>query len=193
MVSCLFLVLVTVVHSDVADPQGLKDAIDNCDWLGVNNLRPRREEGLKDAIDNCDWLGVNNLRPRREEGLKDAIDNCDLLGVNNLRPRREEGLKADIEDYADILNVNNLRPKIDCNNNANLPLELPKDQKEESRCFCGLANRSNGGNRIFRGNTTNKNEYPWMARLMFNNTFICGGSLINSKWVLTAAHCVEDF
>merc|ERR1711909_87380 len=148
MVSCLLLVLVTVVHSDIADPQGLKDAIDNCDWLGVNNLRPRREEGLKDAIDNCDWLGVKNLRPRREEGLKDAIDNCDWLGVNNLRPRREEGLKAaiddydflsvnnrrprrlegpeaDIEDIANILNVNNLRPKIDCNNNVNLQLEIP--------------------------------------------------------------------
>jgi len=103
------------------------------------------------------------------------------------------GAEADIGDFADIFSVKNLRPKIDCNNNANLPLELPKDQKEESRCFCGLANRSNGGNRIFRGNTTNKNEYPWMVRLMFDNTIICGGSFINSKWVLTAAHCVEDF
>merc|ERR1711909_191453 len=102
MVSCLLLVLVTVVHSDIADPQGLKD-----------------------AIDNCDWLGVKNLSPRREEGLKDAIDNCDFLSVNNRRPRRLEGPEADIEDIANILNVNNLRPKIDCNNNVNLQLEIP--------------------------------------------------------------------
>ena len=66
----------------------------------------------------------------------------------------------------------------------------------ESKCYCGLANRDNKGNRIFKGKTTMKNEYPWMVRLQSkvksrNDSLKCGGSLINSHWVLTAAHCLE--
>ncbi|XP_050428609.1 trypsin-1-like isoform X2 [Adelges cooleyi] len=34
-------------------------------------------------------------------------------------------------------------------------------------------------------------KYPWMALLLKNGQFNCGGSLINDKYVLTAGHCVE--
>ncbi|XP_074657066.1 uncharacterized protein LOC141910239 isoform X9 [Tubulanus polymorphus] len=34
-------------------------------------------------------------------------------------------------------------------------------------------------------------EYPWMASLYFHSTFRCGASLINSEWLVTAAHCFD--
>lgn len=39
---------------------------------------------------------------------------------------------------------------------------------------------------------TDVNQYPWMALLEKNGRFTCGGSLINSKYVLTAGHCVDE-
>ena len=57
-------------------------------------------------------------------------------------------------------------------------------------CKCGLAKRAT---RIVGGQFTEVNEYPWQAGLVSKggSTVWCGGSLVNSKWVLTAAHCID--
>ncbi|KAL3278571.1 hypothetical protein HHI36_016117 [Cryptolaemus montrouzieri] len=53
-------------------------------------------------------------------------------------------------------------------------------------CTCGILNEKR---RIVGGVVTKVNQYPWMVALKFNNRFFCGGSLINSRYVLTAGHC----
>ncbi|WP_025563350.1 serine protease [Psychromonas sp. SP041] len=35
-------------------------------------------------------------------------------------------------------------------------------------------------------------EYPWMVAIYNSDSFICGGVLISSNWVATAAHCVYE-
>lgn len=55
---------------------------------------------------------------------------------------------------------------------------------------CGIVNKKN---RIVGGQETEVNQYPWMALLTYGNRFYCGATLINDRYVMTAAHCVSGF
>ncbi|XP_041989111.1 transmembrane protease serine 9-like, partial [Aricia agestis] len=61
---------------------------------------------------------------------------------------------------------------------------------ERYRCNCRCGER-NEAPRITDGVETAVNEFPWVARLSYFNTFYCGGTLINDRYVMTAAHCVK--
>lgn len=70
--------------------------------------------------------------------------------------------------------------------NRNGVVELPQPG------VCGTGST----NRIYGGNLTKIDEFPWMVLLEYykpNNRrgFHCGGSLISSRYVLTASHCVN--
>lgn len=49
--------------------------------------------------------------------------------------------------------------------------------------------------RIINGKTAEANEYPWIVGLYANQRCrgipVCGGTVISSHHILTAAHCVE--
>lgn len=57
-------------------------------------------------------------------------------------------------------------------------------------CSCGIANPT----RIVGGKTVSpQNKYPWQVGIKEkgDENYWCGGSIINSNYVMTAAHCVK--
>lgn len=64
---------------------------------------------------------------------------------------------------------------------------------------CGISHsnyRSSAENKIVGGKISQIGEYPWNVMLHIKNaknkTVLCGGSLINENFILTAAHCVSN-
>ncbi|KAF2901168.1 hypothetical protein ILUMI_05019 [Ignelater luminosus] len=103
------------------------------------------------------------------------------------------GHDKDAEEFARLsqCGYENEGPSVCCGSEA-YPLRtnlLP------NRTVCGV-DKSN--ERIYGGTVTEIWEFPWMALLGYNYNdsgsdagFKCGGTLTNSRYVLTAAHCVS--
>lgn len=71
---------------------------------------------------------------------------------------------------------------------------LKKIDVHKTEEFCVFTSNCNRNHwYIFSGKETRPNLYPWMVRLSYFGRFYCGGSLINDRYVLTAAHCVKGY
>merc|ERR1712096_28205 len=71
------------------------------------------------------------------------------------------------------------------------PSPAPGTTDPSGGCQCGMANRAT---RIVGGVETEVNEYPWQVGIIdtFTGKPYCGGSILSSRTILTAAHCTVD-
>ena len=70
------------------------------------------------------------------------------------------------------------------------PLDPSPDQiLGGSRCDSG--NPFTPSARITDGVDAVPNSWPWIVSLQTGMSHFCGGSIINSEWIVTAAHCCD--
>ena len=71
-----------------------------------------------------------------------------------------------------------------------------------SKYVCGVKGTSRGSmqarydrnGRVVGGSDADANEWCWQVALINSlNQYLCGGALIGTQWVLTAAHCVTKW
>jgi secreted trypsin-like serine protease len=65
--------------------------------------------------------------------------------------------------------------------------------RENEANGCGLSNIRGPAQRIVGGRFASDGEFPWIISLHKNERFRCGGSIIDTKTIVTAAHCVQGF
>merc|ERR1711992_309710 len=68
---------------------------------------------------------------------------------------------------------------------------VPQASAYDLAAECGIEGPPAKG-KIVGGEEAAENQWPWIVALFVDDSWFCGGALISEKWVMTAAHCVED-
>ncbi|KAM3875577.1 LOW QUALITY PROTEIN: ST14 transmembrane serine protease matriptase a [Diretmus argenteus] len=153
-----------------------------CD--GVNDCGDNSDEQNCGLCKSGEIACQNNKcvsEKKRCDGKDDCGDGTDELNCERVTDTRCSELSYKCKNNKCISKVN---PECDGTKDC-------EDGSDEADCDCGRSLFKTS--RIVGGQDAEEGEFPWQVSLHVNiYGHVCGASLINPRWLVTAAHCVQD-
>ncbi|XP_053436893.1 transmembrane protease serine 9 [Nycticebus coucang] len=119
-----------------------------------------------------------------------TIVSAELMGSHE-RPLAEKDLKSGLcpgssfscQNSQCVTQVNpECDDRVDC-----------ADGSDEAHCDCGLQPAWKTAGRIVGGVEASPGEFPWQVSLRENKEHFCGATIISAQWLVSAAHCFNEF
>ncbi|XP_047456187.1 transmembrane protease serine 3 [Mugil cephalus] len=126
------------------------------------------------------WLGVSACK---QLGYSSYVESF-FVAMTSIEQNLQTSLVSINLSEAQIIKLQNAATfsKAECSSGMVTTLKCQE---------CGFRPLFN--TRIVGGNVSRPGQFPWQVSLHFKNEHLCGGSIITSHWILTAAHCVYGF
>uniref|UniRef100_A0AAY4CT49 Coagulation factor IX n=1 Tax=Denticeps clupeoides TaxID=299321 RepID=A0AAY4CT49_9TELE len=121
----------------------------------------------------------SNSKVTQSTGVGRSILSLSSVSLNTTKPRN--GTRVNIMTSARTTRAVSPRSLYTRHMSRNTSCPITDTQMEHK-------GRIVGGHEVTRG------EIPWQVALVLRSTLqvFCGGSILNEKWVITAAHCLVD-
>ncbi|CAL8351935.1 unnamed protein product [Lota lota] len=149
-------------------------------------------DGVNDCEDNTDELNCGCktgefvcqntkcvLEKKKCDGINDCGDGSDELDCERSTICTDLSYKC-----KNNLCISKVNPECDGQKDC-------EDGSDEENCDCGRSRFKTS--RIVGGQDAEAGEFPWQVSLHVKQYgHVCGASIINQRWLVTAAHCVKE-